>query len=119
MKNITISKKTKAIIYAIAFTFVFAFGAYVRPGIDIALTLASSLFASKQTYVAPLSEYEAKVETLWHSERHQAVCKANAASVVAIQLARKYLDEADKQTVLSSYDMPADEAITKQGEFTR
>ena len=117
MKNIIISKKTKAIIYAIAFTLVFAFGAYVRPGIDIAVTLASSLFSTKTTYVAPLSEYETKVQTLWHSEKHQTVCKANAAATVALQLAHKYVDEAEKQSVLSSYDLPMPDAVKKATEY--
>jgi len=112
MKQIIISKKTKAIIYAIAFFLVFCFGVYVRPGVDIAVTLASSLFVSKQqVYVAPPSEYETKVNELWKSDKHQQVCKAVAASIVSVDLARHYLDEYEKQNVLAQWDTPLSEAV--------
>ena len=117
MKNITISKQTKAILYSIAFALVFSFGVYVRPGIDIVVTLASSAFSSKPTYVAPPSEYETQVTALWQSQKHQAVCKANAGATVALQLARKYLEEGEKQSALSNYDLPMTEAVTKTQNY--
>lgn len=117
MKNIIINKKTKAIIYSIAFALVFSAGAYMRPAIDLGALFASSLFSTKTTYAAPPSEYEALVNTLWKSERHQAVCKANASATVALQLARKYLEEGEKQSALSNYDLPMTEAVTKTSNY--
>lgn len=117
MKKIIISNKTKVIIYSIIFVFIFSLGAFARPGIDLTATLASSVFSSKPSYVAPPSEYEAQVETLWHSDKHQAVCKANAAAAIALQLAHKYVGEAEKQAVLSAYDLPITEAVEKTKSY--
>lgn len=105
------SNKAKAIAGAILFTIVFSLGAFARPGIDMTSMLVSSIFTSKEVYSVPPSEYETEVNELWQSQSHQAVCKANAAATVSIQLARKYLDEADKQNALAQYETPLNQAL--------
>lgn len=113
MKNIT--PRTKSIIIGITAVSIFSVGLYARPALDLGIELAGAMFSSRdtQTYIAPPSEYETAVNALWKSERHQAVCKANAAATVSVTLARKYLEEAEKQAVLSTYDLPASEAMEK------
>jgi hypothetical protein len=107
------TKNQKIILSSLALASAFIAGAYVRPGIDTTLLLASSLFTSKPaTYIAPPTEYETKVNALWKSERHQSVCKATAASMVSIELARKYLDEYEKQNALAQWETPLSEVKT-------
>lgn len=120
MKNIEISTKTKRIIYSTVAIAIFSAGAYSRPAIDLGAELFAGAFGSnKATYTAPPSEYETLVNALWKSERHQAVCKANAAASVSVTLARKYLEEAEKQAVLSTYDLPISEseAVEKTANY--
>lgn len=112
MKNI----KVKRIVYSSVIVAIFALGMFMRPAFDLGSELVGGMFGSKQ-YVAPLSEYETKVNDLWKSEKHQAVCKANAGATVAIGLARKYLEEGEKQSVLSAYDLPVAEAIEKRANY--
>lgn len=112
MKNV----KVKRAVYISIIVMVFTLGMYLRPAFDLGAELFSGMFSTKQ-YVAPLSEYESKVNELWKSDKHQAVCKANAAATVAIGLARKYLEEVEKQSVLSAYDLPATEAIERRGSY--
>lgn len=74
------------------------------------MEVTGDIFAvEEQRYVAPPSEYETQVNELWQSTHHQAVCKANAAATVSLRLARKYLDESEKQSALSQYDTPLSE----------
>jgi hypothetical protein len=114
MKNITFTRKQKAIIGLSVGALIFSAGAYARPAIDIGILLGSTLFDKPQaTYVAPPSEYETKVAELWKSERHQAVCKATAASMVSVELARKYLDEYEKQNALAQWETPLSEVKMK------
>lgn len=117
MKNITISKKTKTIVSIVFAVIIFSLGAYMRPGIDLGVEVGTALFSSKQKYEAPVSEYDTLVNQLWKSPAHQSVCKANAAATVALQLARKYLDEGEKQSALSNYDQPLSVAVEKQQEY--
>ena len=118
MKNIEISTKTKRIIYSVVALAIFSAGAYSRPAIDLGAELAEGAFGSNEkTYTAPPSEYETLVNTLWKSEKHQAVCKANAAASVSVTLARKYLEEAERQAVLSTYDLPMTEAVEKATNY--
>ncbi len=106
--------KHKAILFGIAGVIIFTAGAMARPAIDLGIDLAGT-FGEREVYKAPPSEYETLVTALWQSERHQATCKANAAASVSLGLAQKYLKEYEKQEVLSLYDTPATEAVSKAG----
>ncbi len=118
MKNIELSTKTKRIIMGTVAVAIFSAGAYTRPGIDLTAELIAGAFGSNEKqYVAPPSEYETQVNALWKSEKHQAVCKANAAASVSVTLARKYLEEAERQAVLSTYDLPISEAVEKTSNY--
>lgn len=113
MKNLHMPSKAKMIVSAVLFVIVFSLGAAARPGIDLFSEIIGGLFGNDtKVYVAPPTEYEAKVDTLWKSERHQAVCKANAATVVSLQLTRQYLDEYEKQAVLAQWETPLSEIKT-------
>lgn len=112
----TLTKKQKTVIYSITALTIFSTGLYSRPAFDLAGEFTTAIFTNEK-YVAPLSEYESKVNALWQSQPHQAVCKSNAAATVALQLARKYLDEGEKQSALSNYDLPATEAITNTKNY--
>ena len=104
------TKNQKIILASLALASSFLAGAYTRPAIDMGILLGSSLFTTKQpVYVAPPSEYDQKVTALWKSEKHQAVCKATAASMVSVELARKYLDEYEKQNALAQWETPLSE----------
>ena len=112
MKNIFKSRKAKLIIETIFFVVSFSLGAFARPGIDMVGMLVSSVFVSKpEVYVAKPTEYEQAVNELWHSDAHQAVCRANAGATVALQFAHKYLDEADKENALSQFETPLSQAV--------
>ena len=70
---------------------------------------------TETAYVAPVSslsaEYEKEVDALWKSEKVQGTCRAIAASDVSLKWARKFLEEADKQTLLSQWDVPVNDVI--------
>lgn len=106
------TKRFKLIAFSFIILASIAFGYVVRPGIELAIGVVSDVFAineKRDVYVAPPTEYETKVEALWKSDKHQAVCKANAASTISLELTRKYLDEYDKQNILAQWDTPLSE----------
>ena len=96
--------KLVAVVGVSLFVLVFGLGAYARPGIDLTSELLVAVFAPPK--VVTLSEYEQKVNELWHSDKHQATCKANAAAFVSLELANKYLQETKKQQVIAEYQLP-------------
>lgn len=99
MKNIVLSKKQKRIIYASLLSLSYVSGIASHNRLVAMYTLAHDLIApAPKVYKAPLSEYETLGNALWQSPEHQAICKADAYAQTAMKLARKYLDEAEKQS---------------------
>lgn len=106
MNKLTHSFRLKAFAGIVVFVFIFSLGAIARPGIDLVSDVIEGVFApSKPEYIAPVSEYETKVNDLWHSDKHQATCRANAAAKVSLELTDKYMQEAKKQILMADYDI--------------
>lgn len=94
----------KVIIISVSVV-MFILGFSIRPTVDFYKDLFAGYFAPK-VYVAPLGEYEQQTLDLYNSKAHQATCKANAAAVVSLELANKYLTETKKQQIVAVYAIP-------------
>lgn len=107
MQKATISKKTKSIIYIIAFIIVFIAGIASHDTLKRTKDLTKDLFfPAPKPYQAPLSEYEQATQKAFNDPKHQATCLAQAKANVSLELVGKYLKETKKQQVLASYDLP-------------
>lgn len=105
MSSISNISKIQRIVIGILIVFSTVFGFAVRPGVELANEIVVAMFTPKP-YVAPMDEYTQKVNDLWHSDKHQATCKANAAAAVSLELADKYLKETRKQQLMAVYAIP-------------
>lgn len=92
-----------------------AFGAWLRPGIDLTWELVSAVV--NPPVQVHLSEYDQAVNALWKSEKHQYTCKAQAAAYVSLELANKYLNETKKQQLIAEYELP--ESLVKEMAKTK
>lgn len=94
-------------MYTLFAMFFVGVGAYLRPGIDIGIEVASAFVSPKEiAYSAPESDYERRSKELFYSAKHQATCMANAKAIVSLQITDEMLKETKKQQLISSYDLP-------------
>lgn len=100
--------KIKTVIYTLLALMFVGFGAFIRPGVDIAIEMVSSAVTPKQeVYQAPETEYEKRSKALFYSAKHQETCMAQAKATVSLQIVDEMLQESKKQQLKADYELPA------------
>ena len=98
--------KIKTVIYTLLALMFVGFGAFIRPGVDIAIEMVSSAVTPKQ-HQAPETEYEKRSKALFYSAKHQETCMAQAKATVSLQIVDEMLQESKKQQLKADYELPA------------
>lgn len=99
----------KALIGGTIISIIFTLGFLSHDPIMKAYTFTTDLFGSDPAqYMAPLTDYEKRTKELHESPKFQAACLAGARAQISLEMARekkqeavKYLDEFDRNSVLS------------------